>query len=513
MLRFYSQLLYILALSSLQSNLYIVNMEKFLKPLHASKGNQAKSSINQVLKMNFKARLNRNVIARECWTGNILQGKQLKTSGPSIHTQNYSSECFSINRSDPCAAGFDIVLEPGYFVNLPLRRPTIIETDIEMIPNFARHFELRTNSKLLVRGFEVRPGVIDSNYTGKLKIIIEHRNKDWNVCRGHHYCTFVPGDSIAQLVSCQGCNNEIIKFVKVPESDMKKHLSTADEAYEDCTLTALEIRDMGVKCLDPRRDGMAGSTRDQEMITFYSNFIESRRPADSNCKTLRTFPKLETVRAYFIAEALDAWISKNQIDLTEDTQDFEDQILVVPSSQPEVDSRDKKVIDWDFVKILRFKNEDRETAERYVQCFETRLGKQNIKVEIKSVFKNKTEFKLYADSSMSHEIQDVMARVEETLQLDGYRLERLVEVEDEAPLLKIQDIKDKWDSDSEEELFSQPTAEFKPFKLLTDYEIAETEKYPELDSEQDSEMTQLINPTRLRSGKYIYVAEIKSKVV
>ena len=150
-----------------------LTMEKFLAPIHSSKGGEAKASINKVLKGSLKTRLTKYKLPKQYWQGNMLTGKKPVLSGPAIYTQNYTSECFKITRADPCAAGFDIVLDSGYFVNLPLRNPTIIETDIEMIPNFARSYELRTNRKLLVRGFEVRPGVIDSNFSGKLKIIIE----------------------------------------------------------------------------------------------------------------------------------------------------------------------------------------------------------------------------------------------------------------------------------------------------------------------------------------------------
>lgn len=116
-----------------------------------------------------------------------------------------SSPHFNLTRANPSAAGLDIKLKDAHTLELPPDTTVRVYTGLRLLPNFRHSFLTVATSTCLQRGVEVISGIIDSDYSGDIFVIMFNANKT--------SVLFSQGNVIAQLLAVDQIGGSSIEFL------------------------------------------------------------------------------------------------------------------------------------------------------------------------------------------------------------------------------------------------------------------------------------------------------------
>ena len=337
--------------------------------------------------------------------------------------QKYYSRYFELSRVNPSAGGFDIVLKSGCYVELNLNSPVAIRTGLKLIPNFKRTYDIRANSRMLVRGIMVGHGLVDADYSGEL-IVVVYKVKPNN--KKGDKLLLCPGDSIAQLVP-ETCWGEVMIMEPLPsDQSFQELLGEVVCIYNQTAGFAASADTLGVKSKAIRGDKKLGSSADEDMSHWFAVYAKKER------LELAAYPKVQFIEPYWDKEADEAYLNLNTVDLTADTQE--------EAADVRADDEDE----WVTLQKICTWRKDYEAVDRWYDEIEKRFGGNRVMLkreEVEGGRRGYTAFvqrKLFDNTAL---VRDKLEQISKVLKANGFEWERYTRDDVESlPKLDIRDI-------------------------------------------------------------------------
>lgn len=333
--------------------------------------------------------------------------------------QKYHSEFFTLTKVNPSAGGWDIVLKDGCYIKLNLNSPVAVRTGLKLLPNFKRTYDIRTNSRMLVRGMAVGHGLVDADYSGELIVVLYKFKPNMARDKKQDNLILCPGDSIAQLVP-ETSRSELMIMQAVEDSAyFDKLLGDVVAVYNRAAGYAASADALGVSSKRIRGDKALGSSADRDKQHWFAVHAGKEK------YELQAHPKLEMVEPYFDKEAEEAYHVATSIDLTGDSQ---------PAEEDEDDADDFV----ELYKIITWK-QDKEAVDRFWDLAQKYYKNINLTFRRQEIEGNRLGITVFIDRKLydKSEADAKLKIIYKTLDANGFGVERY---QREIEKLLIQDI-------------------------------------------------------------------------